>query len=229
MKKLIWVLAILISGCKTPQIYWETLDVSRNESNTEVKISYPYRFGGIDTSTIKINNAIENFIKEGLVENCPDCSIDSSVTVMLTEKSSDSIVANMQYAFYTSGSVYVKGDTTSVNILRSYFTGGANFNNQEIYMNFNTKTGDVIPCDKIVSSMDIAMKMVSDSLQARYPSKDGYSLFFANVDVKNPPIPTNIGIDSTGYIFCYNQYEIAPRSTGIIKITIPFNEVKSLF
>ncbi|MCX6141260.1 MAG: RsiV family protein [Candidatus Kapabacteria bacterium] len=38
-------------------------------------------------------------------------------------------------------------------------------------------------------------------------------------------LPKEIGVDSSGFVLLYNQYEIAPYSMGQIKVTIPYSEV----
>lgn len=227
-KRLFFVLSVVVMvfGCTTPKVYWENIDVTRSETDLEVSISYPYRFGGVDSVTNKINTAIDNFIKIGLAEECSECSIDSAVTVMYEEKRADSICALMKYEFYMKGSSYISGDTTCVHVEKSYYTGGANFYVRDEYLNFDNKTGNIIPAASMVADTAKALKIISEQLKARYPNQDGYSLFFGNVNVDNPPMPDNVGIDSTGYIFCYNMYEIAPRSTGVININIPFISLK---
>jgi hypothetical protein len=47
-------------------------------------------------------------------------------------------------------------------------------------------------------------------------------------DPNNFTLPENIGFDDDGLILLYNTYEIAPYSSGLTEIHIPFDEIDSL-
>lgn len=218
--------AVMLTACTTPAIYWENLESQSKQQGVEANITYPYRFGGIDSATNKINDTIRHFYTSWIVENCTSCSIDSAIMILRNEKESDSLISHMEYQLLGEGNFYVKGDTTSVFCSKEYYMGGANYMISKAYINFNSINGDIITPQNIVPNKPKAIELISSYLKTNYPTVDGYSPFFNNINIENPPMPQTIGLDSTGYVFIYNLYEIAPRSTGIIKIKIPYSELK---
>lgn len=220
------IVALSFIACdRTPPIYWDNVEVSREESNFSAKISYPYRFGGEPKSTELINNTIEGVIKEGMIENCPECSIDSALTIVLREKNSETILRPLPYTFNISGEVCAMESITSVAIRKYYYTGGANGYAYDTFLNFESKTGRQIPNSALNIDTLLVKERISKFLKSNYPSEGDRSTFFAFVDVDNPPMPKNIFIDSVNFTFFYNRYEIAPRAVGAIELSIPIEDV----
>ncbi|MFI3267418.1 MAG: RsiV family protein [Rikenellaceae bacterium] len=214
-------------ACTTSQseIFWENLELKSNKDGVNADITYPYRFGGVDAVTSKINDTIRCFYTSWIAIADDSCSIDSTLTILREEKKADSVIAHIEYQILGNGDFFVKGDTTSVWCEKQYYMGGANFMIENVYLNFNSTTGDIIPNKNMVKDSVKVKKVISNYLKENYPDIDGTSQFFGDTDLEMPPLPEALGIDSLGYVFIYNVYEIAPRSTGVIKFNIPYSEI----
>lgn len=225
---LILVLGLtMIFSCQAPKVYWENLNLQMELEGIVVDITYPYVFGGVDSTYMNINDTIRRYYTTWIIDDCNLCSIDSAVMMLYKQKKADSTLVRIEeYNLYGNGSHFVKGDTISVYCSKKYYLGGANNMNNSSYLNFDIKTGQIIPVENIITEDRKAVNLIGQYLKANYPPQDGYSMFFKNIDIDNPPMPKMVGLDSVGYVFLYNIYEIAPRSTGIITITIPYSELK---
>lgn len=211
-------------ACTTkPEVYWERLEIKTNEKGVNADITYPYIFGGVDSVSDKINDTIRCFYTSWIANADRSCSIDSCLTLLREEKQADSIIAHIEYQILGNGDFFVKGDTVSVWCEKQYYMGGANFMIDNVYLNFNSNTGELIPNKSLVKDSVKVKTLISKYLKENYLPVDGYSCFFSDFDVDSPQLPEMIGLDSTGYVFIYNVYEIAPRSTGVIKFNVPFS------
>lgn len=230
MKKIFLLLSIAtltLVGCnKTPAIYWENIEIEKEGNGVTALIGYPFRFGGVDSVTNKINSTVEATLKTGFTDDCPGCSLDSTLTAFIEAKGKDSIMLPVTYDLRSSGSVYRSKTIASVMLDMQYYTGGANSQNNVVYLNFDGKTGNIVPNNELFTSMDSLTLFTRAAFEKEIATKEGYVMFDSNISQLQ--LPASIGFDSVGVVLFYNLYEVAPRSSGTVKVVLPYSEVKEL-
>ena len=223
--------ASVLLGCnKVAPVYWENIEIRKEGNGVEAVLNYPYRFGGVDSVSTKINMCVENELKMDIDDSCPSCSLDSVLTAFIEAKGKDSILLPVPYAFNSDGVVYRLKDVASVKLEKVYYTGGANNDWQVVFLNFDMKTGDLLSDEDMFTSVDELTAMVQKKFAARYAERDTTDRFvlFDEIDPDKIPLAANIGLTPEGVVVFYNLYEIAPRSSGQTEIVIPYSEIRPL-
>ncbi len=233
MKKLITAalfVAIFTACHKESPVYWDNIEITRDEAGVTALLNYPYRFGGNDSVTVKINNRIETFLKTGINEECLECSLDSALTVLIAQKQQDTVLFNIPYDFNAEGSVFQYGDVTSVRLMKTYYTGGANYNMEVTFLNFDSKTGDLLELSDLVNDIPALTELTRTTFFAQHQFTPEYYRDSVRISdmPEELPLAATIGLDSEGIVVFYNLYEIAPRSFGATELKLPYSAVESL-
>mgnify|MGYP001397345895 CR=1 FL=1 len=119
---------------------------------------------------------------------------------------------------------------TLVSIELNYylFTGGAHGINGTRFINFNAKTGDLLPNETLFNSSEEFIAFCENKFRAMFQIPEDRSInatgFWFERD--SFQLPENIGFTETEMILHYNQYEIASYAEGPIILTIPIEEVE---
>lgn len=117
------------------------------------------------------------------------------------------------------------GDIISY-IVSSYdFSGGAHGSSAELAFNFNRKSGEIIDEDDIFtedSAVELS-KLLSARLQSDFAEETYNSLFIKDIEPNG-----NFIVSEEGVTYIYGQYEIGPYYLGIIKLTLPWEELEGL-
>lgn len=118
------------------------------------------------------------------------------------------------------------GDILSYLVCRYEYTGGAHGSTSETGVNFNKNTGEVVGEDDIFAegSRDELKKCLSAHLQESLPDNDAYDALF----IKDIEPNGNFIVTPAGVTYIYGQYEIGPYYLGIIKVTLPWEELEGL-
>lgn len=120
----------------------------------------------------------------------------------------------------------------SLEVMGSIFSGGAHPGTKVTFRTFSLKTGQPIPLSSVVKEDNhgelakIAEKRFRESRKIGSEealSKAGFS-FKGDLFTLNG----NFLFSKEGLEFCFNHYEIAPYSMGIIRFAIPWSDLKSL-
>jgi hypothetical protein len=225
---LLFFLFFLIFSCQdeAPKISFVEINHSLAGTNV-VEINIPKALGSSEISE-KINAALET-----KVISCLSTNDNNNVNTKTLKESINSFnkeFENFKNNFPNSqqlweaqidGEVlYQSDDIISASITSYINTGGAHGNLNITLLNFNPKTGNPIPNDKLFDDLEIFKKIVKPYFLQSIQHKDirGVETF---------TIPKNIGFKEDGIILLYNTYEIAPYSEGIIEFTVPFEKIKS--
>ena len=236
VNKFMSVVALLLAATscqeETPKVYWEKLSVVRNSGGVEADIVYPYRFGGDEEVSTKMNNLINEAIIfpifNDMNASVAGVSIDSMLNRVVIEKQMDSVLTRIPYKFITTGSVYTAEKFTSVLITNYGYVGGANGNSNDLFLNFDNSTGDIID---IVDLIEFDDNLLAE-LRKQFCAKCDVSinatakqagLFITPADLD---YPEQIGFTKDGVLFYYNLYEVGPRSFGKLEVVIPYDRVK---
>jgi hypothetical protein len=101
------------------------------------------------------------------------------------------------------------------------FSGGAHGYYYEFYKNFNLKNNATLQFKDIVTTTD---SKIWEPILLKSFLKDKDNTLDLLFD-KKIPLNDNFYFDKNSLHFFYNQYEIAPYSSGPIDIAIPFSEI----
>ena len=225
---LLFFLFVLIFSCQeeVPKISFIELNHSLADTNV-VEINIPKAIGDSEI-TEKINAALETKVISCL--NTNDSINSNTKTLKESINSFNKEFENFKNNFPKSqqlweaqidGEVlYQSDDIISASITSYINTGGAHGNLNVTFLNFSTKTGSLIPNDKLFDDLEIFKKIVKPYFLQSIKNKE-------ISDNETFRIPQNIGFKEDGLILLYNTYEIAPYSVGIIEFIVPFEEIKS--
>ena len=102
-------------------------------------------------------------------------------------------------------------------------TGGAHGILNISFLNFDVETGEPISNVDLFSDFSAFKAIAEQHFKKEIEGKE--SQYFKSDTFA---LPANIGFDDEGIFLLYNTYEIAPYSTGLTEIHIPFEEVSML-
>ncbi|MCX7546440.1 DUF3298 and DUF4163 domain-containing protein [Xanthomarina sp. F1114] len=198
-------------------------------TNKLVDINIP-EASGDDTVSIAINNTVNQLIINSLNTNEPDGSapknIEESIDSFNKEFNrfkTDFPDAVVTWEAQIDGEVmYQSPDIISMAITTYLNTGGAHGNLSISFLNFNAQTGKQLKNEDLLEDhlafIEIAKTYFDEEIA------DKKELYF---EPENFKLPENIGFSEEGVILLYNTYEIAPYSSGITEILIPWNELQT--
>lgn len=110
-------------------------------------------------------------------------------------------------------------------ITKYSYTGGAHGGTSLLGLNFIKETGDpVTENDLFAFGYE---ERLSTALRAHLKSsldKDSYDMLFTTDITPNG----NFVLSKAGITYIYGQYEIGPYSIGIIKVTVPWDEIQDI-
>ena len=101
------------------------------------------------------------------------------------------------------------------------YTGGAHGYYYEFYKNFNLEKNSVVQLKDVFSNQN--PKMWNDLLVKNFLRENEEEMLFE----KKIPLTDNFYFNEKNITFIYNQYEVAPYSSGVIIVNVPFSELSS--
>ncbi len=119
--------------------------------------------------------------------------------------------------------MYHSAGVLSVAITSYQNTGGAHGILSITFLNFDVDTGTVLTDENLFADMPAFKKIAEQYFNKEIADKK--ETYF---EPDNFTLPANIGFDDEGIFLLYNAYEIAPYSTGITEVHIPYEEVSML-
>jgi len=107
------------------------------------------------------------------------------------------------------------------------FTGGAHGAVNQLYFNFD-KNGRLLKIDDLVEDVESFKAVAEQKFRHKKNIKEGQSYSDAGFSFANDEfcLAANIGITDNAFVLYYNQYEIAPYSSGPTLLIIMFDELK---
>lgn len=198
-----------------------------SEKNRIVEVNIPLANKNNDVAK-SINLAIEDYVVTALQIGEPNNSTTKSVEESIegfneayTNFINDFPESAQAWEAQIDGEVIFKTpDIISVSLTAYTNTGGAHGNLNISFLNFDASTGKLIENSKLFTDIEGFIALAKTHFEASVKDED--VLF----DRETFQLPKNIGYSDDGIILLYNTYEIAPYSTGIIELNIPFEESK---
>lgn len=190
------------------------------EADARISAAITKALFGEDYMTMAPEDAMhayaEDFADEYRAENLPMTSIEG-----LEDSSLD-------WAEYIEGRfVYVSEDVISYLADRYVYSGGAHGMSAESAYNFDRRTGTDIIEDTFFREGYVPE--LTRLLTARLPESLESPADTAMMFIREIGPNGNFSITESGITYIYNQYEIAPYSMGIIRISIPWEELDGLY
>jgi hypothetical protein len=124
------------------------------------------------------------------------------------------------YFYGNHGSIY------SYDVNHSVFEGGAHGSSSDYGLNFNIETGNPVTEGSLFVQdfKNELSSLLSSHLRESMKDQDAYDALF----VKDIEPNGNFLVSEDGITYIYGQYEIGPYYLGIIKVTVPWNELSDI-
>jgi hypothetical protein len=233
MRFKIFVYAILFSlisqTCKEEKTV-EFKEVAKTtDTNKLVEINIPEASGQDDVSKA-INKSIAQLVINSLNTNETAGSefntVEESINAFNNEYQAfkaefpDSAIA---WEAQIDGEVmYQSADVISISITNYLNTGGAHGSLTISFLNFNAQTGKLLKNEDLFEDYLAFTKLANTYFNEEIADKKE-----AYFEPDNFTLPENIGFNEEGVILLYNTYEVAPYSSGITEIHIPWKDLQT--
>lgn len=211
---------------------------TKDDRESCCKCSYPVFSGGKNADAI--NSHLQQWIADSTAiapgeSYTGSKSIESLSDNFLKEyeRSRKDFPVDWHYVFMLDGSVlFNRSGLLSIDLSSYAFTGGAHGSNRTEYFVFDTLSGDRLKLrDVFEEHFENALNTLIDK---RYREMKGLSsseklngekgeLFENFIHFNN-----NFALTDKGVSFLYNQYEIAARPAGTIKVDLSYSELSAV-
>lgn len=194
-----------------------------NEQCAEFNITYPVFTGGDSTTTQALNQSVEGYLRS-VVGGNPDLqfkqTLDSAgqafIQMFLDDrKENPDMIAG--YATEITHKVTLLNDKVVTLDMDGYsFTGGAHPNPFSMIVSFDlSKKGKPLEITDLVSDTNAVRPILEKAYKVSKGLKETDPLTdVAFEEIKQMPMPGNIGVSAEGIRFFYNVYEIAAYAVG---------------
>lgn len=225
-QKVIYVVIFFVFSCvEDSNIVFSEININ-TKSNTIVEVNIP-KAEGKEAVINNINTAIRNVVSANLQFNSNENTtvpIEQSINTFNAEYKSfksEFPESLMVWDAQIDGEVLYQSNAIITVAITAYTnTGGAHGNTLVSLLNFDALTGQSLKNNELINNMKAFKKLAEKQFKADI--KDKKAFYF---DPDNFMLPENIGYHETGIVLLYNNYEIAPYSTGLTKLTIPYKTV----
>ncbi|MEG0815006.1 MAG: DUF3298 domain-containing protein [Mucinivorans sp.] len=246
MKKHLLILALTFVGtlaalaakpAQTDSVWIENKEVTYKKGAIDIHISLPQLDS--KSATEKIVTSVNQDVIDVLTANCPvpyptkveniaDLRLHvDAVAQELNKRKEPNAKDPIPYQFFSSWSASGNNLLLSVLMKTYVFKGGAHGMTRGVYLNYNSQTGERIDLQSYIADTAKFMDMAAVYFckERRLPAdvmQLNTGLFMQLSDL---PMPKQLGFNTKGLVLYYDQYEIAPYSSGVITITIPYKEI----
>jgi len=234
MKKtsLFVVISLLLGlyGCGNKMIETETFcseKVIKNDSvNFSTKICIEFAVKGKQAVVDAINSTLVTEILDVDFDGIPQNAIEKHIAIAFADYQSSEIIPAWEFYEYIDGYVTFLNENYLCYQydVRSY-AGGTHPLENTFYLVFDTKTGkrlteeEIFKLDGKENFQQILIQILSDT--TLYPENKTFKL-------DNIVLSGNFSFEQDTLIYTFNQYEIAPYSSGKIDVKIPYEKIKEI-
>ena len=238
--------SVMLAGCDRDRLKMKNVEFKRCEALAEgradsvtVSVSVEYPVAGIPdeaVNSIKGNICREAFQADGSVDieasaaswadSCVSEYRDANLELLsyLGEQGDDS--ACLSWEMSVSG--YVCGDykdMISYDVTSYSYTGGAHGITSERGMVFNASGRLLSEADLFGDGyMETLSGLLTSRLEDSLSDPDAYNALF----IKDIEPNGNFIVTQEGVTYIYGQYEIGPYYLGIIRVTVPWDDLKDI-
>jgi len=217
-------------GCGNKMIETETFCSERMLENDSVNFSTKICIEFVE----KGKRAVVDFINSTLVSTILEVDFDGTridainrhIDVAFADYQSSKTVPAWEFYEYIDGFVtFLNEDYLCYQYNLHEYRGGTHPLEKTIYLVFDLKTGKKLTEDEIFTPdgkedfWQILTEILSDT--QLYPENKTYKL-------NNIALNGNFSFEQDTLIYTFNQYEIAPYSSGKIDVKIPYEKIKEI-
>ena len=126
---------------------------------------------------------------------------------------------------------YTSRSFISLALNSSSYTGGTHPNTNINYINIDESGERITSLDYFFNSREKITDLAEKQFRAQHNLQPDQSLSEKGFLFENDEfsLPDNFGFTSSGVVFYYNSYEIAPYAEGPTALIIPFYKLKSIY
>lgn len=193
----------------------------KNSAMSNINKALTAELFGDEYATLQPDKAIEAYKDSRIAEYRED-------NLPLLEALDGEFAASMNWEDCTYGTVDgIHDNILSYTVTKYAYTGGAHGMTAVSAMNFDMKTGTLITEKDFFKEgyeSALASRLSAHLPEALESPSDTAMLFNTDIGPNG-----NFRITDQGVTYIYNQYEIAPYAWGIIKVTVPWEELEGLY
>ena len=204
----------------------------------DVNISAEFPVSGLGRNAeMKVSAAIaEALFGEEYMSMNPEAAAEAYKTDLVDEYLNENLPmteipelesSSLSWASHIQGNfTYTDENILSYTATRYTYSGGAHGMTAETAYNFDRNTGNAVTEENFFNEGYVGK--LTELLTAHLPEAlespaDTSMLFLKTIEPNG-----NFSIGNDGVTYIYNQYEIAPYSMGIIRISVPWEELDGL-
>lgn len=216
------------------------VDNDPNTPTAEIELTLIYPDSSYPRADIK--NQIEDMIRQRFIKKETNKNTDPDSILTCTEKAFFALYKEQNAAWHEGGNSFgwIKETSMSVTYNSDYilcleyldyvYTGGAHGMTNLSFDVINLMTGDKIVMEHIFNdnAFDKLTSLLTAQVRLDQQIPDSISLKNAGYFVDSIEPGTTIYLNGSGVGFIYNQYEIAPYSTGIVNVFLGYDQLKGL-
>ncbi len=232
----------ILAGCGTPKEKGKTGNVSHNlrfesytfdvigEKTDSVVSSFPganyIRYSGQGMLPMDIGDSVVKNLRDSLLSMVRvSYDIDSGAS---PETGKDVVITDLPVSeteacglFYSSLSLTLATPRVMVweGYRESYACGAAHGNRAVSFLNYSVESGNIITLESLMKPG--YEKTLEEAIRAKLKEKDVQLI----VKPEDITLPNQFEITTTGILFSYDPYQIAPYSEGIVQVEIPLDEL----
>ncbi len=216
------------------QLSADSFEVCNTSECPELNVQYLLATGNKEVSD-KINSVIELHLVTILTSNQ-----DEVQNVLTIKDAVNSFIADYKQFETDFGKSFISynadtnmmvshfsEDMVSIQIDYYLFTGGAHGYGGTNYLNFNTKTGEILTPSSMYVNEKEFLKFVENKFREEFQIPKDSSINATGFWFENDTfyLPQNVGFTESEVVLLYNQYEIASYAEGPILLSFPKEEV----
>ncbi|WP_223032480.1 DUF3298 and DUF4163 domain-containing protein [Hanstruepera marina] len=226
---LAFVVISFISCIDDTKVEFSEINITTPKNNI-VEINIP-KASGVKTVAQNINSTITSgiidYLKVGDLDTIPKSSVEDAINTFNNEYENfktDFPESAIEWDAQIDGEVMYHSEVVISIALTAYQnTGGAHGILNISFLNFDVETGKLISNENLFSDFSAFKEFAKEYFKKEIAgNEDQY------FEPEKFTMPANIGFDDEGVFLLYNTYEIAPYSTGLTEIHIPFDQVSIL-
>ena len=223
------IISLFSQTCKEEKaLEFKEINVTTS-TNKVVEINIPEAIGDEEVANA-INKRINQIIVSSLIPKSDDKSTSMTVTESIDLFNNEYVAFKtdfpesvMEWDAQIDGEIMYQSDEVVSIAITSYMnTGGAHGNLIINFLNFDVYTGKHLKNEDLFQDYLSFTEIAKDYFNEEIADKK--ELYF---EPDNFKLPKNIGFNDGGVIILYNTYEIAPYSSGITEINIPWEDLQS--
>jgi len=199
--------------------------------------SYPVFSNGTGLRADTANKIVSDFVKRSIVSFLSDdtpASPEEAARGFLNQYYHFEVdfpgSASVWQLSISSTSLYESDNIAVIRFNQESYTGGAHPNERVTFLTFDQQSGKTLhPADLFTNldSLAAAAEKAFRTLHRLSPDADLNQSGFLFPDNRFI-LPENAALTDSGVLLHYNQYEIAPYSTGPIEFTLPYESAGHL-